>query len=89
MNRLAFLDLLPAWARHLAIAFGAACLGSVVGDVIAASGVTGLDVTQTARDALDFGVFSAASAAAALWGLPITRQYGVGKAAVGDGEHEA
>lgn len=89
MNRLAVLDSVPAWARHLLIAFGSALLGSVVGDVIAAHGVTGLDITQTARDALDFGVFSAASAAAALWGLPITRQYGVGKAAVGDGEHEA
>ena len=74
------LDRLPAWARHILIAFGSAFGGSIVADVLAAHGVTGLDIAQTAQDAVDFAAASAASAAAALWSLPLTRQYGVGKA---------
>jgi hypothetical protein len=72
------LDNLPAWLRHLLIAFGATAGGSFVQAVIDAGGVTGLDWPATGGAVLNAAAVATAVAAAALWSLPITRQYGVG-----------
>lgn len=73
------LDHLPAWLRHLIIVFGGAAGAIVVREIVDDGGVTHVPWAATARTALDTGSIAAAVAAAALWGLPITRAYGVGK----------
>lgn len=79
------IDKLPAWLRHLLIAFGATASARLVQAVIDADGVTGVDWAATAVTALDTGAVATAVAAVALFGLPVTRQYGVGSA----GRHSA
>lgn len=79
------LDNLPAWLRHLLIAFGATAGGSLAQSVLDAGGVTGLDWTATAVTALDRGAVATVVAAVALWGLPLTRQYGLFQT---EGAHE-
>jgi hypothetical protein len=76
---------MPAWLRHLLIAFGAASGGSLAQSILDAGGVTGLDWAATAVTALDRGVVATVVAAVALWGLPLTRQYGLFRQ---DGAHE-
>ena len=73
------LDMLPAWARHLVIVAGSVFLSAVVTAVIAAEGVSGVDWSPTLLAAVDAAAVAAATAAAALWLTPLTRQYGVGR----------
>lgn len=80
------LDTLPAWARHLIITLVGAFAGSMLGDIISASGVTALDWTQALTDAVNASALAGATASAALWSLPLTRQYGVGS---GPGDYPA
>ena len=82
------LDKLPPWLQHLLLAAGAAFAGTLVSDVIAAHGVTGVDWLPALVDAGDLAAVAVATTAAALWGLPITRSYGVG-APRALGRHEA
>ena len=71
-------DRLPLWLQHLLIAFAAAAGADAVQDVVRAGGVTRVAWPAAGRAALDSGSLAVAVAAAALWALPITRQYGVG-----------
>lgn len=73
------LDKLPAPVRHLLIVAGAVFAGSIASAVIAAGGVLGVDWIHTLTSAVDEAALSVASAAAALWFTPLTKQYGVGK----------
>ena len=72
------LDNLPAWLRHLVIVAAASFAGFELSAVLAAQGVTGVDWPQALIDGLNLTAVSTAAAAASLWGLPLTRQYGVG-----------
>lgn len=72
------LDRLPAWLRHLVIAFGAVAGGSVAQSIVEAHGVSTVDWPATAVQAVDAGAVAVAVIAAALWFTPLTRQYGVG-----------
>ena len=74
----AFLDKLPAWARHLVIVFGAVFLGVIAQNVINHGGVVGLDFVAVGKAALDAAAVSVA-AVGVLAVTPFTSQYGVGK----------
>lgn len=73
------LDRLPAWARHIAIVFGAVFGGSVANAIVTGGGVTSLDWITTLRTAVDLGAVSTATAVLVLWLTPLTRQYGIGE----------
>lgn len=72
------LDRLPAWLRHLVIAFAAVAGSTVAQAVIEAGGVSQIVWTDLALDALDAGAVAVALVAATLWLTPLTKQYGVG-----------
>lgn len=73
------LDKLPAWLRHLVLVFAGAG-GAVVADaVVNDRGVTNVPWGHTLRVAVDTGSVAAAGVVSALYLLPLTRQYGLGK----------
>lgn len=72
------LDKLPAWARHLLIVAGAAAGGFIITNIQVANGVTAIDWPTVLQQGLNVTAVAVASAAAALWTTPLTRQYGVG-----------
>lgn len=72
------LDVLPAWLRHLAIAFGATFLAFVLNAVVAANGVTEVAWLDTAVGGVNAAAVVTATAALVLWITPATRQYGAG-----------
>lgn len=72
------LDSLHPAVRHLLIVAGATALGYVLNSVLGAGGVTEVDWARVAIDGANQTAMAVATAAAALWGLPLTRQYGVG-----------
>ena len=73
------LDNLPAWARHLAIVFGATFVSGIVKAIVDAGGVTGLDACAALSAAFNLAFVATAGAAVVLVGTPLTRQYGVGR----------
>lgn len=94
MNRaVGVLDKLPASVRHLIIVFGASFGGRIVSAIVDAQGVTGVAWLDTLKAALNVASLAAATAIAALYLTPLTRQYGVGKAITSTyakgGDHEA
>lgn len=72
------LDRLPAWARHLLIVAGSVFLAGVVSAVVDAGGVTGVDWPANLIADLNAAAVAVATASAALWLTPLTRQYGIG-----------
>lgn len=80
------LDRLPAWLRHLCIVFGAVAASVVAQSVVDAGGVSALDWSTLAVQAVDAGAAAVGAAALLLWLTPATRQYGVGRG--GRGDHE-
>ena len=79
------IDKLPAWLRHLLIVGGGTFAATLIQAVLAVRGVTGVDWPTVLTDAVNLTVVAVVTAAAALWGLPVTRQYGLFQ----DGRHEA
>ena len=78
MPALSWLDQLPAWLRHLLIAFFAAFFGDLGDAVFRAGGISTLPWPATELHALDAAAVALFLAGSALWGTPLTRQYGVG-----------
>lgn len=76
---LGLLDHMPAWARHAAIAGGAAAGGTITKAIITAQGVTGVPWGDTLRDTVDAGFLAATVAISVLVVTPLTRQYGIFK----------
>lgn len=72
------LDALPAWLRHLLIVAGGSFAGHLLNSVLGAGGVTEVDWPRALIDGANLTAVAVATAAGALWGLPLTRQYGVG-----------
>jgi hypothetical protein len=68
----------PAWARHAAIAFGAAASGVLLRAVVDAQGVTSVSWSRVLATAIDTGAYTTATGMLILVATPATRQYGVG-----------
>lgn len=70
------LDRLPAPVRHAVIAFTAAFASIVLGGVISAAGVTGVDWPMLLVSAVNGAAVTTATVMLTLYITPLTRQYG-------------
>lgn len=72
------LDRLPAFVRHLIIAFVGSYMAVLLNAVLAAKGVSTLDAGVLVQG-LDAAAYTTAGIALALYVTPLVKQYGVGK----------